>query len=253
MPLRKPQLRCSSRRAGGFTLVEMLLAASVSALTATAGATLVFAIANASQETRDRRETITAGHYLVNRIGQTIREARDVGQVTATTVTLWAEDTNTNDQMDLAEVATIRYDSAAKKVIYDYVASADAGTTVVTYSTFTDYGSISAQMATSDKQFVVWGEGVEAFAALGYPNLTDTRVVEVSFKIGTGQDETAFRASASPKGSADYLYLAGTRGPLVGGRVIRRYYSIWDGFAAHPDGLTIDYRTPASGGSLASP
>jgi len=240
-------------RARGFTLVEMMLAATVSALTATAAATMVFAIANASQETRDRRETIAAGHYLVNRIGETVREARDVGQVTSTTISLWVEDANANDQMDLAEIGTIRYDAAAKRIIFDRVVSAAAGTTLVTYSTFTNYGTLSTQMNTPDRQSVVWGEGIETFAVVGYPNLTDTRVVDISFKIGTGQDETSFRLSASPKGSGDYLFLAATRASMVGGRVVRAYYSIWDGYSQHPDNFSTNYKTPVAGGSLAAP
>jgi prepilin-type N-terminal cleavage/methylation domain-containing protein len=237
----------------GFTLVEMMLAATVSALTATAAATMVFAIANASQETRDRRGTIAAGHYLVNRIGETIREARSVGQVTSTTISLWVEDTNANDQMDLSETATIRYDSTNKQVICDRVVSASADTTLVTYSTFTTYSTLSTQMNTPDRKSVVWGEGIESFAASGYPSLTNTRVVDVNFKIGIGQDETGFNVSASPKGSGDYLYLVATRGNMVLGRVTRKYYSLWDGYASHPDSLSISYKTPTSGGGVAAP
>ncbi len=179
---------------------------------------------------------------------------RAVGQVTSTTITLWVEDLNANDQMDLAEVAMIQYDGTDKRVRYDYVNSADVATTLVTYSTFTSFGTLAAEMdSSSGRQSVVWGDGVESFAALGYPNLTDTRVVEVSFTIGTGQDEAAFRFSASPKAPADYLYLSATRGGLVVGRVPRKYYSIWDGYGAHPDGITIQYKTPTSGGGLAAP
>lgn len=246
-----PQPPCKRRAA--FTLVELLMAGTVTAMTAAAAAALLFAIANASQETRDRRLTVSAGHYLVGRIGESIREARAVGQVTATTITLWTTDTNANDQMDLAEVATIRYDSAAKQVIYDSVVSPTAPTTLVTYSTFTNFGALSGQMVAPYKQSVIWGNDIQSFALIGYPNLTDSRVVDVSFTICAGADQMAFRVSASPKASGDYLYLAGARGATISGRVSRKYYSIWDGFAAHPAGITMSYKTPVSGGGLAAP
>jgi hypothetical protein len=233
-------------RLKAFTMVELLLAASVSALAATAGATLVFAIVNASQETRDIRDTVSTGHYALNRIGEAVREARAIGQVLPATVTLWVQDTNDDDQIALNEVAVIRYDSTAKQILYQYTNAASASSTAVTYANFTSYSALGPQISTAGLESVVWADGVETFSLAGYPSLTNTRMADVRFTIGTGADQAAFHVAASPKASADYLFLAGTRiepsGTLT--RVKRKYYSIWDGFAAYPTSITQTYKTP---------
>lgn len=229
-----------------FTLVELLLAASVSALAATAGATLVFAMANASQETRDIRDTVSAGHYALNRLGETIRESRGIGQVQPATITLWAQDANGDDHMTLNEVAVIRYDVGSKQILYQYTDAAGVSSTTVTFANFTNYTALAAQISASGFQSVVWAEGVETFSLAGYPTLTNTRMVDVRFTIGTGANQVAFQVAAGPKASADYLFLTDTRVAPSGTqtRVRRKYYSIWDGFAAYPTTLNQTYLTP---------
>ncbi|HVP11671.1 MAG TPA: hypothetical protein VMV94_10845, partial [Phycisphaerae bacterium] len=215
---------------------ELLAAAAVSALAATGGATLVFAIANASQETRDIRDTVSAGHYALNQIGETVRESRAIGQVQSAGVTLWVRDANADDHMTLNEVAVIRYDSSAKQILYQYTNAASAASTAVTYTNFTSYTTLQAQISASSLQSVVWASDVQSVSLSGYPSLTNTRTVDVRFAIGTGADQVAFQVAASPKAPGDYLFLADTRIAPSGtqSRVRRKYYSIWDGFAAYP-------------------
>jgi hypothetical protein len=245
MPRRASRQRGISGR-GAFTMVELLLASTISALTATAGAGLVFAIANAAQNSRDIRATVSAGHYGLNRVGETVREARAIGQVLPGSMTLWVQDNNANDQMTLNEIAVIRYDAGAKQVLYQYTTAASASSTAVTYANFTNYTAMSAQISGAGLQSTVWCSGVETCSLTAYPSLTDTRVVELHFTIGTGADEVAFQVAASPKASGDYLFLADTRAnPTAGSnRARRQYYSIWDGFQAYPTTINVNYITP---------
>ncbi|MBN2560689.1 MAG: hypothetical protein JXQ75_07155 [Phycisphaerae bacterium] len=220
-------------RRSAFTLVEMMLAATITAMTAIAATTLIFAIGQASTETRDIRNTKTTGHYALSRIAQKIRSARGIGEVTTTAVTLWAEDANEDDVLNLNELAVIKYDGTNHRVTYEHL-SESADTTVVDQDDFTDVDEVDALMATvPEKEMVIWAEGIESLTFDGYPADTETRIVETRFTIGTGSDEVVFQTTASPKASGDYLFLPEAQAaPLPGSSRIRRlHFSRWDGFS----------------------
>jgi len=204
-----------TNRRAAFTFVELLLAAMITALVATAGTTLVFAITNAATETRDIRATKTAGHYALSRIAQKIRSARGIGEVTTTTVTLWVEDLNADDVLNLNELAVIRYDGAAKQITYEHTRES-TDTTEVDENDFTVIATVDALMDVPEKQTVVWCKGVETLTFEGHPANTDTQIVEVQFTIGSGGHEVAFQTAASPKASADYLFSGEANDPADG-------------------------------------
>jgi len=211
----------------------MLLAASITAMVATAGTAMVFAISNASQTNRNICDTKNVGHYAAKRIGKAVREARCIGEVTATTITLWTEDENEDDLMNLDEMAAIYYDPTEKEVVYVRIDPNVDDATPVSEAGFQDYGVLATALGGADVQSIVWAEGIESLAFIGYPNNTETRVVDVRLTINDGAEEIAFRTTASPKAPADYLFLPEARIDPANGtdRVRRRHYSRWDGFA----------------------
>lgn len=224
-----------TRHHGAFTLLELLLAASVTALIAAAGATVISGVSNAAVQTRDIRVTQTAGHYTTSRFARLVREARVIGQVTANSVTLWLEDTNKDDKVNLYELGLIRYDSVNKQVVFDYLQAAGATpTTVVSKANLTSSGAVTSILTSGDHKTAVWADGVENFSFKGYPTLTETRIVQVAFDIGTGDEAMRFQSSASPRAPADYLLESTTNLPSLPGstRSRRKVISIWDGIKA---------------------
>ncbi len=218
----------------GYSLIELLLAALVTSFVAAAGATMTSAISNAAVQTRDIRSTKTAGNFALSRVGRAIREARSVGQVTSTSVTLWVQDSNGDDQLNLYEVAMLRYDSTAKQIIYEYLdpgANPKPATTMTT-ANFKNSTTVQSLMTSPDRKSEVWAEGVQSLTFTGYPSYTETRIVQTQFVVGTGPDETSFAAAASPRASADYLFKSGaTQAPLPNSaRPRRKHYSRWDGY-----------------------
>ena len=211
------------RRKCGFTLVELLTAAMVSALVATAGATLIFAVGNASKQTRDLRETKVSGHYALRRIAETIRSARGIGEVTSTAVTLWVADRNSDDLLNVNELGIIEYDAATKQITYlDTSASTSLATIDATKFAKKDDFKIVLN-AVPEVVTITWAEGVESFALIGYPATTETRIVDALFTIGTGGDAASFQTSAGPHASGDYLYDASANAvPLTGSTRPRR-------------------------------
>lgn len=216
----------------GFTMLELLLASMITALVAASSATFLSATTNASLTTRDVRTTQNAGHFALTQISKTIREARAIGQVTTTSVTLWVEDANNDDKLNLYETAIIRYDSAGKQLIYEYPKSSGAApATVVTTPNFKSATTLGSLMPSADKQVEVWATDIISMGFTGNPGGTDTRMVETNFTIDlTGQPAT-FRGAANARASADYLFFAPTQTMPIGStRKQRKEISRWEGY-----------------------
>lgn len=196
-----------------MTLIELLLAAAMTAIISAAAATLLSGASNASSQSKNVRTVTTAGHYTESRIGSVIRQARAIGQVTSTRVSLWLADTNADDKMQLSETAVIYFDSGAKaiSILQTDTSATSAPTTLVSGSTFQDVTQMTTQIVGVAYKATQWAEDVQACVFEGYPSLTDTRVVSAAFTIATGSDATEFAVTASPKASGDYLFQSGTR------------------------------------------
>ncbi len=216
-----------------FTMVELLVAATITALVATAGATFVSAVSNASLTSRSVTETKTAGHYASFQMTKVIRESRGVGQVTPNAVSLWMADTSGDDSLNLYETGVLRYDSANKQVVLDFLQPANgvAPTTTASTATFSDVTLLTAAMPPADKKSVVWAENIESLTFTGQASSVQTRMVEVTFTVNNTGTPVAFRAAAAPKAPADYLFYPETQAsPLPGStRKIRKAISPWDG------------------------
>jgi hypothetical protein len=215
-------------------MIELLIAATVTALVAGAAATFVSAASNASLTTRDVRAAQTDGHYSLVQIGRAIRQARAIGAVAGDSVTLWLDDTNKDDKVNLYETAVIRYDAANRQIVYEYLQplSGPAPTTQVSTAALTDYSTLAPLRPAGDLQTVVWASNVSSASFTGNPNMLDTRMVEVRFSLDTNGQQTNFRVAAGPRPSADYLFHNETvAAPLPGSaRKVRKVFSRWNGF-----------------------
>lgn len=229
--------RVHSRTArGGFTMLELLLASMVTALVAASASTFLSATTNASLTTRDVRSTQNAGHYALTQITKAIREARGIGEVTTTSVTLWVNDTNKDDKLNLYETAVIRYDAAGQQLIYEYPEPPDSGTpaTVVSTGNFKSATTLASLFPSADKTTVVWCTDIISMGFSGNPSGTDTRMVETTFTLDlTGQPVT-FRGAANARASADYLFydVTQTAAPIGSTRKQRKEISLWDGYSS---------------------
>jgi len=219
-------------RRPAFTLVELLVGSIVTSLVAAAGATFVSAVSNAAVQTRDLRGSKSTGRYVLAQIVRSVREARGIGQVTSTGITLWLQDTNGDDKMNLSEMGTIYYDNAAARVIYEYMEPSTSPITTVSTAEFADLSLLRTKMAGASRQRVVWAEDVTGLTFAGYPGNMQTRVVNCRVTVGSNLGAVTFNGSASPRASADYLFYSDTQSPPPPGstRKARRHFSRWSGF-----------------------
>ncbi len=218
----------------GFTLAEMLLATSVTALTATAGAAMIHAVSAASTTTRDLRAQKNAGRTLISRIAADVQEARAVGDLDSNRIVLWRTDVDENDQINAKEVITIYWNSSTRQVIRESVQrSSDTDTgNAIDVDTLLDAASVATVMDAAGKSSVVIGEGIDDFTLRGFPDNGEAQIVDVRFTITADDSTLMFSKSVSPRAAADYLFSDATRlAPATAGeRYRRKHYSRWTGF-----------------------
>lgn len=226
----------TQRRA--MTLVELLLASAVTGMTAAAGATMVYAVANAASDTRDYRTDRAQGRRALYRIGSLIRSARAIGEVTATSVTLWEQDTNKNDVIDLFETSIIRYDATYQVIIYEHLVPTTSvmPSGALATSTLINTTALGSAIQRDEKETLVLSQDVASCSFTGYPSNTDTRVVQTKFTIPREDQTLSFSTAAAPRPVADYLLISSTLLPKAAatadtssGQMRRKVISPWDG------------------------
>ncbi len=218
-----------------MTLVEMLLAGTVSAITATAGATMIYAVSSASGQTHEVRSAKNKGRFALLRISKAIRSARAIGDVTSTAALLWREDINKDDVPNLYELGLISYAPATQELTFDSLTPPVGGIPgiVVPNAQFQDLPTAKSLMvASGNMDTVVWVDGVEAFGLSCFPSKAEARIVDVKFQIRPGKKLLTFSESITPRASADYLFVdQAVEVPVdVSKRKRRKHRSRWKGF-----------------------
>ncbi len=220
-------------RRNAFTLTELLIAAATTAMVAAAAATLASAVTSTAVATTDIRAMRSTGQYVVQRVGGILRNARAIGQVTETSVTIWIRDANGDDTVNLYECGILRYENVTKRLAFEYMESTNdpPPSTTVSDAEFRSVASLGAKMTGPDKKSVIWAEGVESLKFTGYPDYTNTQIVGSEFVIVADTGEMSFRVTASPRASANYLFDSSAQAPPAptSVRKMRKKISKWTG------------------------
>ncbi|MBK8270842.1 MAG: hypothetical protein IPK83_22050 [Planctomycetes bacterium] len=230
-------MRRATRQSGtkrrGITLVELLLASIVTALTATAGATVLYAVSSSATKTREYRTQRAGGHYALDRIGRTVRESRAIVYVASDEIALWLNDWNENDAVDKEELGRIIYDNSMQHIRFEYYY--DDGTaapvSAAPSNIFGSRTSMTTAMSGSNVKSVVWVEGVTGAIFSGYKDNVEARVVLSEFTINADGTSLLFHKAASPRAPGDYLFFEDTkRAPDIrSARAKRKIVSKWTG------------------------
>lgn len=230
---------CILKHRRGMTLVELLLACITTAIVAGAAASMMSAVSNASLATRDARTLHVAGQYAMTQLSRAIRGARDVGMVTASEITVWLDDYNGDDKLNLYETALIRYDSVAKQLQMVRMQTTD-GTipaTTVPVASFLDPVQLGLLITGADKRSYVWASEVSSASFAQWPNSPETRIVVAAFTLGTAPNTATFNLNASPQAPGDYLFYQETKNAARPDssppRKTRSYFSLYNGFTGH--------------------
>ncbi len=222
-------------RRRGFTFVELMIAAMITAMTMTAAAAMVSAISNAAVGTKEARNQKKSGRILVDRVATYIRTARAIGEVQADGVVLWDRDRNSDDRVNLHELSYVKY-SPQDRVVRRFRTVGNSDADVGPELTTAQFGSIQAVVGLAGSYTIedtVIGENIDSFVMTGYPEKTETRVVNFEFQVAGEIESLAFRESVTPRAPADYLFEPKARlAPDRSGMPVRRKeVSRWTGWA----------------------
>jgi len=233
-----PRVRSTRYRRSGFTLIEMLVAAAVAAFITAAAAVMINGIANASFNAAEYRAAKSEGMASMQRLTKRIRSARALGEITSTSMMLWEEDVDGDDVIDDIELAKFEYVPGDKTITrttkdkslleslgWDALANDVGVSPLLDSSLFTTILGGSTTTSTI-------AENVEQFSFSGYPADTDARIVNIKFEQPMTNDKLVFRDAASPRASADYLFVDEAK--ILddeSGRWVRKEESRWTGFS----------------------
>jgi len=226
-------IRNSRRR--GFTFIEMMIAASISAMILAATATMVSAVSNAAIDTRDKRNAKKVGRMAVKRLATYIRTARAIGTVEDHAIVLWDGDRNEDDRVNLYEISLVQYQPMNEQLVrfkMQPVTVGDVGPEVA-MADFTSVANVIALSTGETVNTTVIADNIVAFDFNAYPSTTETRIVNFGLDVAWKGEPLTFRKSVSPRASADYLFNVNTSvDDGVAGKPLRRTeYSRWTGWA----------------------
>lgn len=225
--------KARNNRRAGMTLIELLIAAMVTAIVAITAATLLNATSNASTQSRNARKVSSTGNYVIERFNEYVREARAFGQITSTGLSIWTGDANNNDAIELSETAVIYYDTSALAIVARRLSPSSTADATVPAATFTSWSTLDLALRTAGDQAVQWATDVRACVFSGYPGGTDARLANLQFTLSTGSDATGFLTSASPRAAGDFLFVTAARREPSGSqtRVLRNLVSPYSGIS----------------------
>lgn len=240
--IRSSSQRTRSRPA--FTFVELLIAASITAMTLAAGATMVSAVSNAVNDTKDTRAVRKSGQLTVDRACSLVRQARGIGQVKEKVAVFWDVDLNRDDIVNMYETSMLVYKSDTFALVWRKPVPPSAGSSgaVVADNIFTDAQKMGTLYTGLTIREVTIAVGVQGFLFAGFPDTTQTRIVNFAFWLNSAGGAMLFRGSASPRASADYLFDSKTQeaNETAGEPIRRTEFSRWTGWA-DVDGKSVVY------------
>jgi hypothetical protein len=164
-----PPTRTSRRR--GLTMIELLLASSITALVGLGVAAMMDAVTTGTATQKNVRDAQVRMKVLQGRLDAALRNTQMVLQSSTDYVILWSDDTHADSVPDLSELRMIERDSATK-VVTSYVAAWPAGSTQTTveaadtaYTTATDFRTtLNAMKGTSKLTATKWASSVGSLA-----------------------------------------------------------------------------------------
>lgn len=144
--------RALSHRSG-MTLIELLLALSITALIAAGIASMLGTVTTGLVTKRDSRSVLVAAHAAQARLGAYAVPAQCVLASTDTSVTLWAHDEVESDTVHATEIRWIRFDETSGSIVVEFVSFPDNWSRVskelanVEYPSATNFETVRAGFA----------------------------------------------------------------------------------------------------------
>lgn len=112
-------------RRTGFTLMEVVIAMSITVVISLAVATVSVALGNLHEQSQEYYEFLQTGRVAAGRLQATLRGARLVTAASSDSLVIWSADVRDLGKINLSEITTIYYDEATRTLIERHVVFPD--------------------------------------------------------------------------------------------------------------------------------
>ncbi len=184
-----------AKHSAAFTLVELLMAVTITALIGLAVGSIFYATAQGDAWQKSARNTLVKGQVLNSRLDSTIRSSLEVMQpsdaspVSNNTLVLWAADSNGDSAKQNSEMQLIERDSVTNE-LRSFIATGDDSS----FTNAEEYRTAVLAAQTGSR----WATGI---TALSFTRAGGTASPLISFRFTIEVDGTSHTAigAASPR------------------------------------------------------
>lgn len=159
------QKRCRRRCARGLSLVEVIMALAIAAMISAGVSSLLFAVANGTQDRQEVRRRNVKAEVLATRIDGAIRASAMLLGRDNRAIVFWVSDSRENQVVNLSELLRIEYDASAKQIRAcrapaDLAEAADIAYNLKT----TDFLAVTASLSGSSTfPRQIWGQDISGW------------------------------------------------------------------------------------------
>lgn len=188
-----------------FTLLEMMIAMTITAITGLAVAAATVALTRAHQETEGFYRSLQTARSAMLRIQRTVQGSKLITASTTHVVVLWFADINENRRINAEEVMLLIFDPNDReiRVVHKVFPEAvrDAMNVEVLLDTLTSVGLAKSEVLPSPyAQTTVLASDATDFCALTTPGPPLATRVDILLSVGSGRGLVTLRSSAAPRG-----------------------------------------------------
>jgi type II secretory pathway pseudopilin PulG len=195
----------------GFTLLELTIAMTITAVTGLSVAGVAMVLGETSDSGQDFYQSLQTGRITVMKIQAIIRGAKLVTASTSTSLVLWADDANGDGQINLSETVVLTFDAESGeirfyRVVFPQTMDSTTKQALDVTKPLVDIMNLSGVTDTvtgnAHNDLTVLATDVTAFRLSVWPAVPLTRLVRFQLTVGTGSSAVTLRSAASTRAGA---------------------------------------------------
>jgi len=211
MSSQRVKSRGHMKRGQAFTLIEMVMAISITAIIGMSIAGASMALSTAYENGQDYYQCLQTGRITMARLEQILRKSLLIGGTGPDLMWLWREDTNGDGGINLTEISTIAYDrqnKTLKEIHLEFPSTwpesmlkvADRSLTL--YEVTAQYASISSFRSCYGPimKNTVLAENVVDFTVAPWPYPPITKAIGVTMTVRQSDRTLTVRSAAKLRG-----------------------------------------------------
>ena len=203
----------------GFTLMEMTIAMTITAMIGLSVAGVSMVLGDATEYGENFYQSVQTARNVVMKIQKTIRSAKLVTASSSTAMVLWADDTNGDGQINLSETVLLSCDTTSgqirlNRVVFPATMSAQTRAALDVTKTLADLASVNTvtSLITGNayNTTTVLATDVAAGQFGVWPTAPLSHLVRFQLTVGTGDSAVTLRSAAATRaGLTSRVQMAG--------------------------------------------